>query len=160
MDIKKYLPSIITAAAGIFIIIIIPSQIDLSRVRSGNITGVNSRVIPYILSISIVVLSILEILVKTLKNKKNDFLKTNQIKPDYNAFVRVVVTGVLILLWILLMPVLGFVVSMFILMVSIMIMMGNRRWIMMVSTSLITSIALRYVFTNFIGRSLPLGLFF
>ena len=156
LKIRKYLPSTITAALGILVVFIIPAQIDLSRVRSGNITGVNSRVIPYVLAISVVALSILEIILTKVKKETE---VENVGAPDYKAFLRVGLTVIAILLWIFLMPILGFVISMFVLMVFIMVLMGNRRWIIMISVSLLTSMTLWYVFTNFIGRSLPAGIF-
>lgn len=159
INIRKYIPSIITAALGIVILLIIPSQIDISRVNSSNATGINSRTIPYFLAISIVLLSILELFIKKIRGDCKD-TATERVQIQYMAYMRVFLTFVGIILWIVLIPYLGFVITMILLLLSIMLLMGNRNWLQLILIPLLISFTLSYVFTEFVGRTLPSGIFF
>ena len=157
-NIRKYIPSIITCIIGIIVFLVIPSQIDLSRVKANNITGIDSRTLPYILSILIIFLSLLELFFIGIKKKGQDTEENIQI--DYAKFIRVFVTFIGVVLWIVLVPYLGFILSTILLLGLVMVLMGNKKWLQIVFVPIITSFLLSYIFTVFIGRTLPLGIFF
>ncbi|MGD1822680.1 MAG: tripartite tricarboxylate transporter TctB family protein [Pleomorphochaeta sp.] len=156
---KQNLPSIVTALIGISIFLLIPSQIDISQLDESARAGINSRTIPYVLSLLIIFLSILEIVFSIVKNRDN---KNVIEKSNFNikAYVRVVVTIGLIIAWMKLFPILGFTISTILLLVAIMLIMGNRTWYLVVIVPFVTSITLKYIFTEFVGRSLPTCIFF
>lgn len=158
-NIKKLVPSIITALIGIILVLLIPSQIDLSRVRNSSSVGMTAQTIPNFLAYAIILFSILDIVIKTIKKE----VIVDEPKPaevSYQAYLRVVFTFFGILIWILAGPYIGFVIGTTILLIVIMLLMGNRKWYLFTLIPLCTSFLLRFVFTEFVGRSLPSGIFF
>lgn len=155
--ISKYIPSIVTAVLGIVIFLIIPSQIDMSRVSNPEQHGIDSRTIPYFLALIIIFLSVLDLILKKIKPgievEKN-------IPVPFRSLLRVLLTIIGIFLWILTIPYLGFVIAMSLLLIFIMYLMGNRKWYLFLPIPILTSVILRYVFTEFVGRTLPSGIFF
>ncbi|OZT76083.1 tripartite tricarboxylate transporter TctB family protein [Vreelandella boliviensis] len=153
----KYAPSICTALIGLAIFILVPFQIDLSHMRGSNLSGVDARTLPYLLSFSIIFLSLLEIIL--INRKKTKESNANK-KPQYLNMLRVCITFLSIVLWILLVPIIGFIISMIILLAFVMMVMGNRKILQLILVPVITSVLLNYIFTTFLGRTLPTGIFF
>ncbi|GAE94479.1 tricarboxylate transport protein TctB [Gracilibacillus boraciitolerans JCM 21714] len=155
---RKYIPSISTALIGLAIFILVPFQIDLSMVNGNNVSGVDARTLPYFLSSLIVLLSVVEIINIKRKERVEEYKKMS--KTQYMNIFRVCLTFIAIVLWIVLVPYLGFIIAMIILLVSVMLLMGNRSWLQIILVPLLTSFLLNYVFTTFLGRTLPTGIFF
>ncbi|WP_374694438.1 tripartite tricarboxylate transporter TctB family protein [Halomonas sp. SpR8] len=153
----KYAPSICTALIGLAIFILVPFQIDLSHMRGSNLSGIDARTLPYLLSFSIIFLSFLEMIIINRKKEKES---NTDIKSKYSNILRVCITFLSIVLWILLVPFLGFIISMIILLVFVMMVMGNRKILQLTLVPVITSVLLNYIFTTFLGRTLPTGIFF
>ena len=154
--VRQFIPSIVTALIGLIIVLLIPYQIDLSKVRTDT-AGINSQTIPYFLSYSIIMFSLLDILLKIVKKNKES-QDSDPVSPM--AYIRVFITFIGILVWILAVPYLGFVIAMSLLLIMIMLLMGNRKWYFVTAIPICTSLLLKYVFTEFVGRTLPSGLFF
>ena len=156
---RQYIASIVTALIGLVILLLIPSQIDISQLDESARAGINSRTIPYVLSSLIILLSIVDIVLKRMKN-------SNKIEPikkeslNIHALMRVLATIILIVLWMKLFPILGFTISTILLLVLTMLIMGNRTWYLIVIVPIVTSFTLNYIFTEFVGRSLPTCIFF
>lgn len=121
---RKYIPSISTALIGLAIFILVPFQIDLSMVNGNNVSGVDARTLPYFLSSLIVLLSVVEIINIKRKERVEEYKKMS--KTQYMNIFRVCLTFIAIVLWIVLVPYLGFIIAMIILLVSVMLLMGNR----------------------------------
>lgn len=156
---KQYIPSIVTAIIGIAIFLVIPSQIDLSRLSESAKAGINSRTILYFLSSLIIILSVVDILMKYLKrNDEHDAVEHKSL--DKTALFRVLITILAIFIWIKILPIIGFTIGMTLLLVFTMVLMGNRKWYLIIIIPIVTSVMLNYVFSEFVGRTLPSGIFF
>jgi hypothetical protein len=155
---KQYIPSIVTAIIGIAIFLIIPSQIDLSRISDSAKAGINSRTIPYFLSSLIILLSVIDILMRLKKTQKIESVEQQPINKS--AIFRVFIMILAIFIWIKILPIIGFTIGMILLLVFGMILMGNRKWYLIIIIPIVTSVLLNYVFSEFVGRTLPAGIFF
>ena len=156
---RSYIPSIITALIGIGVFITVPYQIDLTRLRGVNLSGMDPRTLPYFLALSIVALSLLEMNQKRRKNKIEKLDKT-PVKINPKKYIRVFITFVGIVLWVALVPYLGFILMTTLLLGAVMLIMGNKKWLQVLLVPILTSLLLNYVFSTFVGRTLPTGIFF
>jgi len=156
--IKKNISSIITLLIGILVFINIPNQIDIGSETS--INSVNSRTLPYLIASAIIVLSLLIIISDIIISRKKEaaFYVNKQIE-DSN-YIRVFLSFICIMLWIVLIPYIGFNIATILLISAIMLIIGNRNWWQIIILSLILSLPLNYLLKVVLRVYLPQGLIF
>jgi len=157
---KKVIPPLVTLLIGIFIFIIIPYQISLPETESSIVRPTNARTIPYLITTGVILLSILEFVSGMIKLKRSN--EEVQIDRQTKNLNYIGVCGALIamLLWLLLIPYVGFNISTILLTITMMLIIGNRKWWQIVLLSLILSYPLDYVLKVVLRVYLPQGIFF
>lgn len=139
--IKTIIPSVITLLAGILIIIIIPNQIDI---KSKSI--MSPRFFPYIISIALVVFSFFEIIIQLRKVKQGEEDKYRPAMETKRNYIGVLLTFICLLLWIILIPYLGFVITSFALLTGTMLIIGNRNIIQIILVPSTATLIIYYIF--------------
>jgi len=156
--IRKNISSIVTLLIGILVFINIPNQIDIGSETS--INSVNPRTLPYLIASAIIVLSLLIIISDIIISRKKEaaFYVNKQIE-DSN-YIRVFLSIICIMLWIVLIPYIGFNIATILLISAIMLIIGNRNWWQIMILSLILSLPLNYLLKVVLRVYLPQGLIF
>lgn len=150
----RHIPHIVMAIFGVFVILIIPSQIP------GTTEGFwGPRTIPYIMGIAIVVLSIFSLFQKDVeknieKSKEDD--EDVKLKKNY---LRVAAMFATILIWILLVSYLGFIITTTIVIGLAMFIAGARNKLLIIIIPLLFSLFVYYVFVSLLQVNLPEILF-
>lgn len=138
---SSFLPQLFMIMFGVLLLYFIPQQInDVSD------TPIGPRFFPTMISIMIIVMSVSSLISAFLRNRKvvaSEVEEQSKEQKDQSAYAKekgykqVGLTFAALIIWTLLMPMIGFVVTTFLLVLYLMYLMGNRQLIKMVMTSVI-----------------------
>ncbi len=150
---KKGLPNIFMILLGAFLLLVIPYQISDIQIST-----MSPRFFPYFLSALIVIISIGTLLseLKTAKSGEEDTEFQNE-KPSYT---RVVIILLGLIAWLCLVPLLGFILTTLLLTMGMMLLIGNRRLLQVLTVPFIFTLLIYYVFKMIMNVPLPEGLFY
>ncbi|WP_102348780.1 tripartite tricarboxylate transporter TctB family protein [Bacillus sp. Marseille-P3661] len=151
---KRTLPHVLMTIFGMLILLIIPFQI--SEVTD---TNAGPRFFPYVLAILITICSGSIVISEFIKNRTQvSNVKSGEFKNKRN-FKSVVLIVLSLGLWALLLESLGFIISTFFLMVTLMVLIGSKKKSNIIFVSLVFTVIL-YSLNRFVIKIyLPEGLF-
>src|SRR5699024_8039429 len=140
----RYLPQCFMILFSVFLLIIIPYQINVP-----NTTGLGPRFLPNILSVSILVLSLLSLipwekLYKQSLTKKQE--KSNTVQRKH--YSKILLIFIDIILWIILTPILGFVLATTLVLFVSTLSAGNSKVVNAGVFALCSSILLYFLFAS------------
>ncbi|PWQ99644.1 tripartite tricarboxylate transporter TctB family protein [Leucothrix arctica] len=147
--------SITTLLIGLFFFLSIPSQIGISE--STDLSGVNSRTMPYLIASAIILLSLYTIVSNIFANRKVETVKSNDEPNEITSYGRVFLAFVAIALWIVIVPYLGFNITTIMLVTTIMIIIGKCRWWQIAIVALALSFPINYLLAAVLKVYLPSG---
>lgn len=149
---KSIIPHFMMMLFGVLIVIITPFQVEVS-----NSSGEGPRYLYYFTGGLIILLSLNTCILNFIKIKKekaeNEFTEKQQKK----SYSRVILSLILILLWILTVGIVGFITTTVLFIAGLMLILGERRLLVIVITSIVFSLLTFYVFNNLLRISLPAG---
>lgn len=155
---KKAIPSGVILIIDIIIILLIPSQV---KVYMEGI--VNTRFLPYLVTILILICGLADIFKIVMKGKK----ETAEVQPADTkksggkaGYLRVLGAVAAMGVWLWIVPSAGFVVSTVLLSAAIMLLAGNKSWIQIVLLSVILTMVVYCLFKLALNLRLPQGIFF
>lgn len=143
--IKELTPVILMGMFGVVLILIIPSQI---KQASSSIIG--PQFVPY-LAAGIIVLSSLSSILHTLITKKEN---EGDEEKSRNSYLKVILTFFCIILWILLFPILGYIISTLLITALACVIFGDRNIIRISLVSILFSVGSYYTFSNILQINL------
>lgn len=150
-DKKKMIPTAVIMAVDAAVFFSIPSQVKIYEEGV-----VNTRFLPYLVTILIFVCGIAD-LIQTLRERKEEEEKHYF---DKKGTLRVLIAVAALIIWLLVMPKIGFVIATALLSAGIMILAGNRNVIQILALSLILTLSVYVLFKLVLNLRLPQGLFF
>src|SRR5699024_335182 len=145
---KKKTPEILLTLLGIIILLIIPIQIKSSE---SNIYG--PRFLPYILSVLLIIFSLISFFMKSDMNEMKGKLKKA-------SNLRVLVVLILMVVWVFLSDIIGFVISTYLFFISTMLIMGNRNRLQLLLFPIFLTGIIYYIFSELLDIFLPSNIFF
>jgi len=145
---KKKTPEILLTLLGIIILLIIPIQIKSSE---SNIYG--PRFFPYILSVLLIIFSLISFFMKSDMNEMKGKLKKA-------SNLRVLVVLILMVVWVFLSDIIGFVISTYLFSISTMLIMGNRNRLQLLLVPIFLTGIIYYIFSELLDIFLPSNIFF
>lgn len=153
--VKPLLPQIALILFGCLILIITSYQVEITKS-----SGYSPRALPYFAGITIIILSLFTLISTVLKEKKtNRSVESQQQEIEKKNYFRVAVVFIFLVLWTVLLEYLGFLITTFLLVISVMYMMGVKKISSLVITSGLFSIVIYIVFKMLLKISLPEGIF-
>jgi len=139
---------------SIVILILIPFQIN----NIGDLL-VGPRFFPYLLTISMIVFCIVSIFTDIRKEKrKEDKDKIDSMSPV--AILRILITISSIVAWLLLVPILGYLITTTLFMMVIMLILKRRNILQVIIISALFTLLSYYVFQQGLNVPLPRGILF
>ncbi|MED4123958.1 tripartite tricarboxylate transporter TctB family protein [Halalkalibacterium halodurans] len=148
---KSVLPSLAAAAFGVIILLLIPNQVSTAEINQ-----MNARFFPYLLAIGIILLSVLSITIERTKFRPSGEGKRESVKRQLPPFA--VLLGSM--LWVILIPYLGFTLTTFFTTLSFMIILGNRKKLQLLFVPIAFTVTLYYSVVILMRMSVPQGMFF
>lgn len=157
---KKYIrifPSFIIVCLDLFLMFSIPSQVKIYQEGI-----VNTRFMPYLLTILILICGLTDIVkgLFLIRREPEQAAEEETAGIKKSGYLRVAAAAAGVALWLILLPKLGFMLASVLLTAGIMLLAGNKSWIQIVLVSLILTIAVYCVFKLALNLKLPQGLFF
>lgn len=161
--IQRVIPAFVIFLFGITLLFVfIPSHIKVLE----NSSAVNARFFPYLLSVMIIVFSGIDLIASLLKspsltddqNQEEQEVRNENKNVHIFKYGRVVLAFLSCVLWTLMSPYVGYIVTTIVVVGLLMLIFGNRSWIQILLTSIIFSILSFYVFANILNISLPKGI--
>ena len=151
--IKKMRPSTVILVTDLIIMLLIPAQ-----VRERTHTGVTTRFMPHAVTILIAVCAAADIERIFIREHHNK--ETGAVYFDKKGLLRVLASMAGVFAYLLLIPVIGFVLSSILLCAFVMVLMGNRQVRQIILASVLLSITVYCIFKLGLKLRLPAGLFF
>lgn len=152
--IKPILPQLILILFASFILFITPYQVEISKS-----SGQWPRIFPYFLGITIIVLSFITLVSNLVHQQRRAIKQDEKIKEqEEKKYLRVVGVLLILVLWAVLLMNVGFIISTFLLILSIMLLLGVRRVLTLVLTPSLFTVVIYYVFKVLLKIPLPEGL--
>ncbi|WP_434309530.1 tripartite tricarboxylate transporter TctB family protein [Hominifimenecus sp. rT4P-3] len=148
---KKMIPTAVIMAVDAVVFFSIPSQVKIYEEGV-----VNTRFLPYLVTILIFVCGIAD-LIRTLREQNEGEEKQYF---DKKGTLRVLIAVAALAVWLLVMPKIGFVIATALLSAGIMLLAGNRSAVQILSLSLILTLSVYALFKLALNLRLPQGLFF
>jgi len=135
----------------------IPSQVKIYQEGI-----VNTRFMPYLLTILILICGLTDIVkgLLLIRREPEQAAEEETASMKKSGYLRVAAAAAGVALWLILLPKLGFMLASVLLTAGIMLLAGNKSWIQIVLVSLILTIAVYCVFKLALNLKLPQGLFF
>ena len=138
---RKQLYNIFASSAFILVCVVlifiaIPNEIEVSGAL-GSSTVTNSRFFPYVVSIFICVIALMELTIALIKyiklcKKENKEAATEERSSEhgkrYTSVLRVVLVGGLFALYVYLFKLVGFIISTAVVLPAVLFVMGSRKW--------------------------------
>lgn len=157
IKVKAVLPPVIMLLFGVALLLIIPEQIS----RGGSTSFVNPRFIPYLLGWTIVGLSVISIIATfiTPKNVLKEEEETEEEETQPNNIKRVIAVFITIVLWPIIIPHLGFVITTVLLLISLMYFMGHKSKIQILIVAIVATAVLYVGIKVLMKVPLPSGIF-
>lgn len=155
IKLKHNLPSILMMLFGISLILLIPYQVSGVKV-----SAMGPRFIPYLVAIIITILSFLTLIDGLVEKKdpvENDETEKEGTKVSYS---RVILTFISLALWIILVPLLGFIITTILLIAAVIAIVGEFKVYQIIIIPIIVSLAVYYIFNELLNVILPEGIFF
>ena len=161
-QIKAIIPPFIMLVFGIILLFIIPEHIS----RGGSTSNVNPRFIPYLLSGAIIGLSIISIITELVKRRgiskdkdTNDFQNKKEVIKSKKGYAKVIIALAAMVLWVVLIPHLGFIIVTYLLTIGMMFLMGNRKKTQLIIVPVVFTAVVYYGIKVFMNVPLPSGIF-
>ncbi|MTW87437.1 hypothetical protein F3157_17545 [Virgibacillus dakarensis] len=147
-NLKGKAPSIFMMLFGILVILMIPSQIK----EVGNeASKVGANFFPYMIAILIVFLSIISI----IKDGKETYEKEAENESKKTSFIQFLMVFISMVLWIYIVPFLGYIITTALFIGGLMWLFGNRNPYQLLLVSISFSLITSYVFVNLLSVNLP-----
>lgn len=144
-----YIDALVVLFLGIGIIVTIPFQV---KTYSGMEDGLASPTLfPYIIGGALIILALFRLIVVTFKIDKQGFEITKR------QFLKFIPRFGTVVLYLLLMPFLGFVISTILAMFFLIEMLGKTKWYNALLLSAATSIIIFFSFKELLEITLPYG---
>ena len=149
---KKMIPTAVIMAVDAAVFFSIPSQVNIYEEGL-----VNTRFLPYLVTILIFICGVADLIKAFRERDKGEEEKTYFNKK---GTLRVLAAVAALVVWLLLMPEIGFVISTVLLSAFIMLLAGNRSAVQILVLSLILTLSVYALFKLALNLRLPQGLFF
>lgn len=149
---KEMITMMFAGLFGIVLIIIIPYQIE--QVSS---SMVGPQFIPY-LAAGVIILSSLSSIVNNLVKKPN--YEKNEEGEGQANYLSVALVFTCIILWILLVPIIGYIIATLLATAFTCFVFKDRKIIRITLVSVLFSLGSYYIFTEILQVNLPAGIFF
>lgn len=152
-SVRTYLGPIFAIIFAIIVFFIIPSQI-----KDTGVSFTGPRFYPYFLTVSILVLGIISIIVDLSKRDK----KESASKSGFNkyAFMRVLLSFIILIAWVYILPILGFVISTVLLTIGLTFIIEKRKLYQVLIVSILFTVVIYFIFRTGLKIPLPKGIFF
>ncbi|MFS0575715.1 tripartite tricarboxylate transporter TctB family protein [Sporosarcina sp. 179-K 3D1 HS] len=147
------LPPLFMIAFGILLLFIIPQQI---AEVSGQ--GVGPRFFPYVLAFMIISMSVVSLITNTLRDKAVQSMESTEAGKEDKKTGRVILSFTLLVFWAFLNPIIGFVVTTFLLTVALMWTIGSRHLLKMGLYSAIFTFVIYLIAKYLLLLSIPTGI--
>lgn len=152
--IKKIIPSAIVLALDLFILYLIPTQVNV--LIEGMVT---TRLMPYVVTILIAVCAVVDIVETYVKGRASEEGRAEIRYFDVRGLLRVLASVISLVVWLFILPRLGFVLSTVLLGIVTMWLLGERNWKVILVLSVILSLSVYCIFKLGLDLRLPTGLF-
>ncbi|MCD8052996.1 MAG: tripartite tricarboxylate transporter TctB family protein [Lachnospiraceae bacterium] len=152
--IKKIIPSAIVLALDLFILYLIPTQVNV--LIEGMVT---TRFMPYVVTILIAVCAVVDIVETYVKGRASEEGRAEIRYFDVRGLLRVLASVISLVVWLFILPRLGFVLSTVLLGIVTMWLLGERNWKVILVLSVILSLSVYCIFKLGLDLRLPTGLF-
>lgn len=162
---KNIISALVTLIIAFVIYISIPAQVKLPKFAYEVAGSFNARTVPYFLTITIIILSIIDFFLSIRMNLVKNITKTDVEQQEENKikshnYIGVLIAFVSILLWIIFTIYFGFRLATIFLVITVMLVIGHCKWWQMVLLSFILSIPMDYFLKAVLRVYLPEGIFF
>lgn len=151
---KQNLPSILMLLFGIFLLILIPYQV--SGVK---ITSLGPKFLPYLVAIGITILSLLSV-IEGFLNKESIGEEADRETKENKSYIRTILTLLSLVIWLLLVPIIGFVITTIAFIATIIVIIGEYKIYQLIIIPLVVAFSVYYIFNNILNVILPEGIFF
>ena len=157
----EYIISIGLCLFGVFIFLTTNTIPLMVAVEKSSV--INSRFFPKLLSILLIILSIImsaENYLKKSPEEERDSGDKKDAQAEKHAWMRLILLGVLCLLYYLAFEPLGFLVSSALFMFGFSLILKTRKWYVILSLSVVSPLLVYLLFNTLLGAPLPEGIFY
>ena len=157
----EYIISIGLCIFGVFIFITTNTIPLMVAVEKSSV--INSRFFPKLLSVLLIILSIIMSAENYFKKASDGVRESDDKKESQtgnHAWMRLIVLGVLCLLYFFAFEPLGFLVSSALFMFGFSLILKTRKWYVILSLSVVSPLLVYLLFNTLLGAPLPEGIFY
>lgn len=154
--IRKNIFTLLLIGFFIFILAVIPLQIKVSLTSKSSISP---QTFPYFASIVGLICCGLSLLIELIHAASDKFKEEELIKDSNISYLRSAVCAILLFIWYLVLPKIGFIISTILITMILSYMLGNRKKILLIAFPVIFTFAIYFVFSQLLHVALPEILF-
>ncbi len=154
---KEYIHKVLMILFGIIVLFLIPHQIKVPLN-----SDVSPRAFPYAVTFLVIGISLISLIADIITHKKRSAVQSNEslTEEDHEKKSKIVNFKVILMftitvLWIVLVPIIGFILTTFAFIMASMLIMGNHNKIQLLVVPLIFSPVVYYVFGILLKVDIP-----
>lgn len=157
----EYYIALILCLFGVFIFLTSNTIPLMVAVEKGEV--INARFFPKLMGFVLVILSFIMSLENYFQRPSQegaDSAEEEQKKPDKKGWLRLFSVGVICLFYFILFEALGYLISSVLFMLGFLLVLGNRKWYVLLSLSILAPLSVYVFFKILLESPLPEGIFY